>query len=661
MAEAPNETAARSPTDESGPSVAPDAVIPGHASSLPRVSAVGKSDKPTKRDLLDRKIYVTAIAALILNEKTQAPLTIGIYGPWGSGKSSFLTQLTERLPKHYPVASFNPWRMSGGGEVWAGLVNEIAPIIDRHLGPLQRIRFLWSADSTRSVSKLHTRLAAASKKIGNWLTLAAASGGFLAVGSLKTAQLPEFITSGDGWLAGSVRNALGWVGTHDLSKVKWDVVVGVASMAILLMVILYKLLKTWFRPFSTQFKANLSQFKDKSQELKNATFKDFEALRKVIGDFTTQQTKSHKPHLVLLIDDLDRCTPDRVVGVLEAVNSFIAELPIITVFAIDTKFVCNAVAARYRFLFAPQEGIDARERYGRLFLEKIIHIPFQLPAVGNYERYIEELLTISDDDTDGKLSEAADTVVPLPRVAELLEGRKGYQRALLALLALYLKLIVFAVARKGDADRRWGYGISMRMLFGLGLTVAQREWLANQEYVTQITFKIQEAEFTGPPLNFQQIMRMQQIMARARQEVLSTAIKIQESDRAILRRHTMNLRGNPRSIKRFVNTYLLAKGITALTPSDQFDEFRLDNLACWLVLLQNWPELGSVLCSQAQNNIQTAASFFCDGWLKRSSIEKAPTQMLTFIDSNKDRLERLISSPHGLDIARCFSFFIAEL
>src|SRR5579872_431886 len=86
----------------------------------PRVAPIGRSDKPSLTDFLDREIFVSAIGALLMNEKTQAPLTIGIYGPWGSGKSSFLAQLRKRLPKQQLVAEFNPWRLNGG-EVWAGI------------------------------------------------------------------------------------------------------------------------------------------------------------------------------------------------------------------------------------------------------------------------------------------------------------------------------------------------------------------------------------------------------------------------------------------------------------------------------------------------------------------------------------------------------------
>jgi hypothetical protein len=466
--------------------------------SSPRISAIGKSDKPAKQDFLDREIYVAAIAALIQNRKTQAPLTIGIYGPWGSGKSSFLSQLTERLPKQNRVANFNPWRLSGGGEVWAGLVSEIAPIVDRHLGLFQRIRFLFILDPTRSIGKMHTRIAAAGKKVGNWLIVATASGGYLAPRYLQRGDISDFLntyfTSNDritellrGWLANA--------GIDDFSKVRWDTVVSECSLIILIVFALYKVTKVLLRPFSTQFEANMTQFKDDSQELKNTTFKDFEALRKIIGDFTSGQAKRHKPHLVLMIDDLDRCAPDRVVSVLEAVNSFIAELPIITVIAIDTKFVCNAVAARHRFLFAPEDGIDARERYGRLFLEKIIHVPFQLPAVRSYERYIEELLTISADAMQvGEANDEQRNVALLPGLADLLETREGYQKAFIVLVGIYLRIVFILLKPWMDTDDRWRVSFALRLSCGVALTAHQRQWLASQDLMTQINFRVLESE-----------------------------------------------------------------------------------------------------------------------------------------------------------------------
>jgi energy-coupling factor transporter ATP-binding protein EcfA2 len=628
-------------------------------SIFPRVSAAGKSDKPAKRDFLDRKIYATAIAALIYNANTEAPLTIGIYGPWGSGKSSFLTQLTDLLPKRYKVAAFNPWRLSGDGEVWAGLVNEIAPIIDRHLGPLQRIRFLWSRDSTRSVSKVYTRLAAASKKIGNWLTLAAA---VLAAGSLQAVSLPTFLSNS--WLGQQINAIPSWFGAYEFAKVPWNVVGGGAAMVVVVIIVLCKVIKTYFHPFSAQFKANLSQFKDDSRELKSTTFKDFEALRKVIGDFTTRQVQRHKPHLVLLIDDLDRCAPDRVVGVLEALNTFIAELPIVTVIAVDTEFICKAVAARHRFLFAPEDGPEVKERYGQLFLEKIIHIPFQLPAVRSYGRYVDELLTIIPGvRKDGQLDEDEENDgVPMPSVADLVEGQKGPRRIMLALVAAYFRYIFIAVVRDDTANKRWESSMRLRFLFGRDLTQLQQEWLPRLDYTDRIGLRIFQEEISSKGLlhtMFSYGFRVGRIATRQREELLSNALKIQESDRAILRGRMADLHGNPRSIKRFVNTYLLAQGINALVSVDQPVKLRLEDLAVWLVLLQNWPRHGGFLCGLARATAQAQKPFIPENWVEEIT-EKVPSEMIAFVQSKRGELERLAASGYGLDIARCFSFYTAE-
>jgi len=624
------------------------------SSQAPRVSAVGKSDKPAKQDSLDRAIYVNAIAALIRNENTQAPLTIGIYGPWGSGKSSFLSQLADLLRKRHYVISFNPWRLSSGGEVWAGLIKEIAPIVDRHLGPWQRLRFLWSSDSTRDISKLHTRVAAAGKKVGNWLTLATASGGFLAATHLQDVRLPDFMTKiiASLGLRQVVDNVLAALGAADLQNVKWGTVIGLITALIVGVVVLFKIVRTLLRPFSTQFEANQSHFKKDSQAMKNATFKDFEALRKVIGDFAENRAKSRKPHLVLLIDDLDRCPPDRVVDVLEAVNLFVAELPIITVFAIDTKFVCSAVAARHCFLFGPQDGLIEKEGYGRLFLEKIIHIPFQLPAVQSYKRYVSELVTVAG--APASITGAEDEVArraSLPSVRELTQGRIS-----LSPLALYMKFMTWLQMRKADPNQRLALIIGLRLMFGIELTDEQDQWISTQDFTQQITCRHLKTSLGGK-FDWSTLWLFRTIFERAREEVLSAAIQIEDSDKAILLRHIANVRGNPRSIKRFVNTYLLAKGIKDQSEFSDSETIRLEDLAAWLVLLQNWPREGSILCMQARSETQTPGRFFTDDWIERLFKKTPPNDLVAFVQSNNPMLEALASSRRGLDIARCFSFF----
>jgi hypothetical protein len=84
---------------------------------------------------------------------------------------------------------------------------------------------------------------------------------------------------------------------------------------------------------------------------------------------------------------------------------------------------------------------------------------------------------------------------------------------------------------------------------------------------------------------------------------------------------------------------------------------KLEDLAAWLVLLQNWPREASILCGQVQAS--STASLFTADWVEQRLTGKAPPEMIDFVNSNKKGLERLAHSD-GLDIARCFSFFAAD-
>lgn len=48
------------------------------------------SDKPATKDYLGVYTYAEALAYFVLHSQTVPPLTIGIHGPWGRGKSSFM-------------------------------------------------------------------------------------------------------------------------------------------------------------------------------------------------------------------------------------------------------------------------------------------------------------------------------------------------------------------------------------------------------------------------------------------------------------------------------------------------------------------------------------------------------------------------------------------
>ena len=90
--------------------------------------------------------------------------------------------------------------------------------------------------------------------------------------------------------------------------------------------------------------------------------------------------------IVVYIDDLDRCPPDRVVQVLEAVQLLLAVSLFVVVVAVDPRWLLRSLNVHYRELFETashasnsQEGSWASTPMQ--YLEKIFQIPFTLPPV----------------------------------------------------------------------------------------------------------------------------------------------------------------------------------------------------------------------------------------------------------------------------------------
>ena len=85
-----------------------------------------------------------------------------------------------------------------------------------------------------------------------------------------------------------------------------------------------------------------------------------------------------------LIDDLDRCLPDTAIETLEAVRLF--------VFTARTAFIGAADEAMIEYSvrkhFPELPDTTGPRDYARNYLEKLIQIPFRIPALGETETRI---------------------------------------------------------------------------------------------------------------------------------------------------------------------------------------------------------------------------------------------------------------------------------
>ena len=83
-----------------------------------------------------------------------------------------------------------------------------------------------------------------------------------------------------------------------------------------------------------------------------------------------------KPRIVLFIDDLDRCPPQRVVEVLEAAQLLVKTRLFVIVLAIDVRYVTRALEKEYRHVL-----IRNGEPSGLDYIEKIIQVPYRVRPI----------------------------------------------------------------------------------------------------------------------------------------------------------------------------------------------------------------------------------------------------------------------------------------
>ncbi len=97
--------------------------------------------------------------------------------------------------------------------------------------------------------------------------------------------------------------------------------------------------------------------------------------------------------IVLYIDDLDRCPPDKVVQVLEAVQLLLSTQIFVIVLAIDDRYIGRSLEQIYRGVLkrcGTPSGVD--------YLEKIIQIPYRMRPISKNvtANYLKSLVDIEE-------------------------------------------------------------------------------------------------------------------------------------------------------------------------------------------------------------------------------------------------------------------------
>jgi predicted ATPase len=152
----------RQQTKESAASPSPDARV------REQQRAKVAPDVPDGTDLLDIRREVRALSAVIAAHDTSPPLSIGLFGDWGTGKSFFMNRMEERIDKLKQTARSNPdsaycpnivqlrfnaWHYMDT-DLWASLAAEIFEGLSRALEQDEGLLAGLALDSTAARARL---------------------------------------------------------------------------------------------------------------------------------------------------------------------------------------------------------------------------------------------------------------------------------------------------------------------------------------------------------------------------------------------------------------------------------------------------------------------------------------------------------------------------
>lgn len=322
-------------------------------------------------DRLGFRHYIDAFVRLIKDKNTLPPLTIGVYGAWGSGKSFLMDKIATALyPKQAETAGrlkkiwrrlwpsprlwqtdtlvvrFEAWDYNATDKLWAGLVEQIFKTLETELGWYWLLRFNLKRNLQRQWRALRVKLLPYS--------LIAIVVGVLVVGFLLTDQG------------------------------RWAVAVGGTTTLVLLARQLFDL-------FSTSASQRIVDMFASADYKQDIGFMG--RIREDLEDFAGNlpDRPDHKMKVVVFIDDLDRCDPKKSVEVLEAIKLLLELDRFIVFLALDARIITQAVEQHYG------KVLTEAEITGYEYLDKIVQIPFSIPdpPPGDLRNYLGSLVGMS--------------------------------------------------------------------------------------------------------------------------------------------------------------------------------------------------------------------------------------------------------------------------
>ena len=321
------------------------------------------------------------IADLIVNNNEDGSFTVALNGDWGTGKTTLLSSVLDKLDNSYIKVDFNAWRFSKQSkqeDIWRTLILNVIESCKKYVF-LNAVKLGWTeidisvfnelADNTEQA--MYSAFVRESPGEISVDVPSAIKGGlklalkFIPWGSLGSDLISKLF---------STKDEKGKIKEGKFEKEDADE--------------LFSIFKKTATKVNVEKISGIEQFRSSLEQLLNAI---------LLGVYSDELSKKNltvhgkKIKLIVAIDDLDRCLPEYSLDILEAIKLFVDLPNTFFLLAMDSNIIQQGLTMRYN-------SNDLSHIRAKDYVEKMIDLSFSMPSVleSGFKSYIMTLTTNYD-------------------------------------------------------------------------------------------------------------------------------------------------------------------------------------------------------------------------------------------------------------------------
>lgn len=367
-------------------------------------------------DALNLRAYAEGLSDLLRNAETRPPLVIGVTGPWGSGKSSVMQMLSELLARRQmPVVWFNAWHHQSEEHLLASLLSNIRRQGIPGMFTRPGLRLRWRLTVQRLMPHepvgsfltswllLLLGVALVSGAVALWVAPPVPGGAIPVDGRQQVTEAGESTEtpaqSDAQKVVAAIQGIVCDAGSKDcnqLIEASANLLLSLKLGALLTFVLgLVPLSRLKQVALVTRNFDPAKLMTSMMPASRNPKLDEQLSFRHGFGEELRATIAALAPYrLVIFIDDLDRCRPENVAAVLEAVNFVVSAAECYVVLGMDRTYVLRAIRQEFEkfiemereertdpALGSPEEDKGRPRDFAEHYLEKLVNLMVSVPKM----------------------------------------------------------------------------------------------------------------------------------------------------------------------------------------------------------------------------------------------------------------------------------------